>query len=336
MKLAIVGEAWGAEEAKVRMPFVGASGYLLDQLLKSAGIARHECLITNVFNLKPEPTSDIANLCGPKCDSDLPAISTGKYLRREFYGELERLANELNAARPNLVLALGGTALWAFTGVSAISKNRGAVLRSTGAIHAALSGYKILPTFHPAAIFRDYSLLPIAYADFAKAAREREFPEIIRPQRRIYIEPSISDLDQFLIRWRDAKFLAIDIETRGDAITCIGFAPTTTEALVIPFEDLRKQGGSYWPTPFQEKQALARVRNFCQLPARKVFQNGLYDLHFLWRRYGITVANPSDDTMLLHHALQPESPKGLAFLGSIYTNEASWKLMRTQTIKKEG
>ena len=32
--------------------------------------------------------------------------------------------------------------------------------------------------------------------------------------------------------------------------------------------------------------------------------------------------------MLLHHALQPESEKGLAFLGSVYTNEASWKMMR--------
>jgi hypothetical protein len=39
--------------------------------------------------------------------------------------------------------------------------------------------------------------------------------------------------------------------------------------------------------------------------------------------------------MLLHHALQPESEKGLGFLGSVYTNEASWKLMRTSTIKRD-
>jgi hypothetical protein len=42
--------------------------------------------------------------------------------------------------------------------------------------------------------------------------------------------------------------------------------------------------------------------------------------------------------MLLHHALQPESPKGLDFLGSVYTEEASWKLMRPrgkQTIKRD-
>jgi len=42
--------------------------------------------------------------------------------------------------------------------------------------------------------------------------------------------------------------------------------------------------------------------------------------------------------MLLHHALQPESLKGLGYLGSIYTNEHNWKIMRdrvTKTIKRD-
>jgi len=76
------------------------------------------------------------------------------------------------------------------------------------------------------------------------------------------------------------------------------------------------------------------VRRWCQKPS--VFQNGLYDIHFLWRRYGISVPNAIDDTMLMHHAFQPEMEKGLGFLASIYTDEQSWKFMRkTDTIKKE-
>ena len=44
----------------------------------------------------------------------------------------------------------------------------------------------------------------------------------------------------------------------------------------------------------------------------------------------------ADDTMLMHHAMQPEMEKGLAFLGSVYTDEASWKFRRkNQTIKQE-
>jgi len=51
------------------------------------------------------------------------------------------------------------------------------------------------------------------------------------------------------------------------------------------------------------------------------------------------VRNAEHDTMLLSHALHPESPKGLAFLGSVYTDESAWKLnirlKHKGTIKKE-
>ena len=40
--------------------------------------------------------------------------------------------------------------------------------------------------------------------------------------------------------------------------------------------------------------------------------------------------------MLAHHALQPESAKGLGFMGSIYTDEGAWKQERkVSTIKKD-
>ena len=51
---------------------------------------------------------------------------------------------------------------------------------------------------------------------------------------------------------------------------------------------------------------------------------------------GLRTYGASEDTMLLHHALQPESLKSLGFLGSVYTDEGSWKGMRkTETIKAD-
>ena len=156
----------------------------------------------------------------------------------------------------------------------------------------------------------------------------------------IYTEPLLHDLVRFEAdHIRDAKYLSVDIETRDNQITCIGFAPATNIALVVPFEDLRKPGGSYWGSLEAELAAWEWVRHVLDGPVPKVFQNGLYDLHRLWRSYGIPVKNVEHDTMLLHHALQPESPKGLDYLGSIYTNEAAWKLTirmkHKETIKKE-
>jgi len=69
----------------------------------------------------------------------------------------------------------------------------------------------------------------------------------------------------------------------------------------------------------------------------KLFQNGLYDIPFILRTTGIAVQGAAHDTMLLHHALQPESLKGLGFLGSIYTDHGPWKVERkgTDTIKRD-
>lgn len=337
-KIAIIGEAWGEHEERLRSPFVGPSGYELTRMLSEAGIHRADCFLTNVFNLRPRPNNDIENLCVAKSDtsaaSGLPPLKAGKYLRAEFLPELQRLLQELRDLRPNLCIALGNTAAWALLHNSGISKIRGTITEAS-----ALRGFKVLPTYHPAAILREWSLRHVTVLDFMKAKREAEFPEIRRPERTVYIEPSLQDLGEFYAQHvATSNRLSIDIETRGNQITCFGVATSPSVAIVVPFVDDRKPGGSYWASELDELSAWGWVRAVCAAPAPKVFQNGLYDIHFLWRAYGIPVVNPEDDTMLLHHALMPESEKGLGFLGSVYTNEASWKMMRARgktTIKRE-
>ena len=320
----IVGEAWGAEEERARLPFVGVSGRELSKMLSQAGINRHQCFLTNVFNLRPQPSNDIKNLCGPKATAipGRPRLQQGKYIRAEFAPELARLSDEVHSQRPNLIIALGGTASWALLHDGRISKIRGAIASSP-------LGPKVLPTYHPAAVLRDWSLRTVTLLDLIKARTEAAFPEIRRPHREIWIEPSLNDLEIFNERFIEpCQRLAFDIETAGPQITCVGFAPNERVSIVVPFVDYRREGGNYWPTHGDEKAAWEFVRLVLESDKLKLAQNGLYDVHYLWRQYGIAVRNFCDDTMLLHHSLQPESPKSLGFLGSIYTNEASWKLMR--------
>lgn len=333
-EIVIVGEAWGENEERERTPFVGASGYHLTQMLSEAGIHRADCYLTNCFNLRPRPTNAIENLC-QKEKTNLPPMSKGAYLRPEFYPELERLYREIREHKPNLILALGGTATWAFTHTGGITKIRGTVTQAT----VGTPGVKLLPTYHPAAVLREWSLRHVTVMDFIKAKREAAYPEVIRPKRTIFIEPTLAEIEWFINEHLiNADQITFDIETSGDQITCIGFAPSPSVALCIPFCDPRRENGSFWPTPEEEKMAWDAVRRILGLPQRKIGQNTLYDIHFLWRGYGISVVNYTEDTMLLHHSLQPECEKGLGFLGSVYTNEASWKLMRTRgkhTIKKD-
>ena len=336
-QIAIVGEAWGREEEKARAPFVGGSGYELTKMLKEAGIHRADCFLTNVFNLHP-PSNDLSFLCGPKVQA-IPGYPkllrgrdkshnyyTGDYVRRNFLPELERLSDELIEADPNIVVALGNTALWALTGKTTISKLRGATVLST---HCA-AGFKVLPTYHPAAVLRQWNLRPIAVIDFQKSLRESEFGDIRRPIREIWIEPTLEDIYEFHRSFIEGvPLISVDIETSGRSITCLGIAPSRSRAIVIPFYSRKGLGRNYWSTAKLEREVWGYISELLGDPSQgKLFQNGMYDIAFLWRAMGIKVANAMEDTMLLHYSLQPESLKGLGFLGSVYTDEGSWKDMR--------
>lgn len=334
--IALVGEAYGADEERERRPFVGAAGKELNRLLAEAGIHRADCLVTNVFNLRPKGNK-IENFCGDKKGSlvGYPALAKSKYVRKEFEPELKRLADELCEANPNIVVALGNTPMWALTGQTTISRFRGTTVLSSKCV----AGFKVLPTYHPASLFKgpeQWANRPIIVADLTKAKRESTFPEIRRVRREIWIEPEEEDIYEFFRSHVNlADLLSVDIETSGREITCIGFAPSRSLALVVPFYDAKRKDRNYWPTADHERRVWSFLRSILESPRpRKLFQNGLYDIAFLYKGYGIRVAGAAEDTMLLHYSLQPESLKSLGFMGSVYCDEGAWKEMRKGTTNK--
>lgn len=334
MNMALIGEAWGEREERERKAFVGSSGWLLDQVLTEVGVRRADCFLTNVFNLRPEGNK-IEKLCGPKAMAipGYPPLGKAGYVRKEFINELIRLKKELEYINPHVIVALGNTASWALLGKTMISKTRGVVQLSS----LTVQGFKVLPTYHPAAIMRMWTLRPVVVMDMFKAKRESAYPDVRRPKRQIWISPTVEDILEYDRRYiQPAANLSVDIETVGDIITMVGFAPDKSTAIVIPFVDNSRKGRTYWPTADVECRVWKIVRDILGRPTPKTFQNGLYDIAFLWRRYGIRTYGMENDTMLLHHALQPESLKGLGFLGSVYTDEGAWKQMReVKTIKRE-
>lgn len=334
VKIALVGEAYGEAEEYLKTPFVGQSGQELTRILADAGISRDDCFITNVFNIRPKD-NDLKHLCVPAKDPNrapgLPPIDTGKYVRAEYLPEIHRLAEEIRIQRPNVTVALGNTACWALLNTSGISK-----LRGTTAVSSLVSGAKILPTYHPAAILRQWDLRAVTVADLMKAKRESEFPEIRRTRRELWLNPSLKDLAWFFYLYiKHAPSCVFDIETmvlgNRRQIDCIGFAPSPTLAINIPFFDPRKPpSNNYWPTLREEQAALRWVRHVLTCGTPMIAQNGMYDISWLWRDYGLTIPAFDEDTMLLHHALQPEAPKSLGFLGSVYCDEMAWKTLNSK------
>lgn len=348
-RIALVGEAFGEQEDLTGLPFIGASGQELSRLLREAGLERSEVLLTNVLALRPFvdagngvklKTNDFAAMCcGREALPDGYAarpLRPGLYLRPEFLPEVNRLYAELQEVRPNLVICLGGTALWALTGSGAIGTLRGTIMSASGPAggHQGVGGetvgspLKVLPTYHPSYLFKQWSHRPVVLADLMKAKHEAQFPEIRRPSRRILVSPTLQEVRDWVfetLQRIQPPMLAVDIETARGQITMIGFARSREDALVVPF--VFPWGESWWEDIEDELHVRALCQELLASAVPKVFQNGLYDIQWLMDE-GFELRSCAEDTMLLHHSLYPELQKGLGFLGSIYSSEPAWKLMR--------
>lgn len=325
----IIGEAPGEQEELRGVPFVGASGELLRELLAEAGIEYTACSVTNVFLERP-PNNDLTAWCVPKKelprDYSHPPLASGKYLHPDHLPAISRLWDEIAHVNSNLLLLLGGTATWAVLSQPKITPIRGVVTTARG--------WKVLPTFHPAAVLRMWDNRPIVVADLQRAARESRTRAVTRVERTVFIPESPEEI----LPWIDARLgpsvLAVDVETSSRQISVMGFATSPREALSIPI--LRRDGTSVW-THDEEIRVWRAIREILLRPVPKVFQNGVYDIQYIWRIHGLAIAGEIHDTMLLHHAMFPEMKKSLGFLGSIYTDAPAWKTLRDNfaTSKRE-
>ena len=317
---------------EVRLNKMLAGDYILGKVCKLAGIKLEDCMLTHVFQRRPaqenlqnffHKRSEYKALCkGTEWRTPYPSSTLG-FLKQEAQPHLERLYKEINDIKPNVILALGAVSLWAFTGYDKIGTYRGALISSnTSHINDDI---KIVPSYALSSVARNYALRSIMYSDFKKALQESETTDIVNIERELWIEPSINDLDEFkedFIKKDNAKQpLSFDIETAGGRITCIGFAPSPTHAIVVPFTY------GYWKND-DETKAWDWVRDLLEdKQIVKVAQNQSYDVSWLKYKQNIDVKGIVHDTMHAQHSLQPEMEKGLGFLGSIYTNEGAWKTL---------
>jgi uracil-DNA glycosylase len=347
-RIAIIGEAWGEQEALVGKPFFGPAGQELTRMLHEAGIDRNSCLLLNLFNFRPA-NNDISTLCTKRNEVDRayadlraglvrefpdfpwpntydwPAMGRpGSFLSPSFLSHLATLVRRLQAYKPDLVFLLGNTPAWALLRRTGIGKIRGYEYKSP-----YLDSARCIPTYHPAAVLRQYSHRPLVVADFSKGLRLHQQGGAggsVLP-RTLWVKPGLDDLSAW---WTEhvrsvSTHVAVDIETAGRQITSIAFG-TSTSAICIPFVcDDRTVPVSYWPTFESEVRALEIIREWLGSENPKIFQNALYDLQWIWRVWGFPTRGCIDDTMLVQHALQPEMAKDLGFLGSAYTDERAWK-----------
>jgi len=317
-RIVIVGEAPGKEEEVQGQPFVGSSGRLFNEILASVGIARNECYITNVVKTRPK-----GNNFGEFYYD---------YRRTKPMRELElawvELRKEVKERKPNITIALGGEALRALTGKKSIDAYRGTLL-------LGINCSKILPTYHPAYVLRQYHHRAIVEMDLKKAIRHSKSPKLEVPAKNFVTDPSFTTvIDTLQFIKTNKKIIAFDIETLGSHVRCLGFAWSKENAICVPFASAKgrnKPGSSilflgdsnftsHWAEQ-QEQEIINLIGKIFEDPSiRKIAQNFPFDSTILARDFGFKIYGLQMDTLVAFHCLYSELPKSLDFLNSIYTD----------------
>ena len=252
----------------------------------------------------------------PAAEAANPLHKQLGYLRSTYLPHYEEARRRCREAP--LVVAMGDLSLWALTGERMLD-HRGTI--------CYWDGLRIIPTHHPRAIIKDHSLLPVLAMDLRKAWQESRKPHSVFPRRTIHIVESVRDMERATKDILAAGRFAFDIETSKGQITMICFALSSSRVYVVPIFNPT----NCWSEE-DEVHIWAHIQILMASPCVKIAHNAVYDLTYL-EAAGIHTRFPVDDTMLLSHSNEIEWQKSLGFLGSIYCNEKSWKLMRVGKVK---
>ncbi|MHB1864931.1 MAG: uracil-DNA glycosylase family protein [Candidatus Saccharimonadales bacterium] len=159
--IVFIGEAPGKNEDLKGLPFVGAAGKFLDEMLDIIGLNRSDVYITNIVKYRPPNNRD-----------PLPSEKSAfiPYLRMQ-----------LEIIKPKIVVTLGRHSMNCFLPGMHISDIHGQPKRITLAASGKLkNGLKvvIMPLFHPAAalyngqmrqtLIEDFSLIPNVIESISK------------------------------------------------------------------------------------------------------------------------------------------------------------------------
>jgi uracil-DNA glycosylase family 4 len=143
--LMFVGEAPGAKEDENGIPFVGAAGKLLDELLAEVGMARADVFVANVLKCRPPGNRD-----------PLPA---------EIDNCQDYLMRQVELIAPRVICTLGNFATKLLRGdPTGISRLHGQAEIVTVGNRAV----RLYPLYHPAAALYTRALLDTLRADVAR------------------------------------------------------------------------------------------------------------------------------------------------------------------------
>ena len=152
-----IGEAPGQNEDRLKRPFVGRGGQLLDRMIADIGWQRGDVYITNIVKRRPPENRDPSP--------------------EEIAAYRPYLARQIEIIGPNVIVTLGRFAMNYFLPLAKITRDRGRGFLVDGRI--------IFPILHPAAALRSTEMMKAFEEDF------RKLPAVLRGETAPVPPPAI-------------------------------------------------------------------------------------------------------------------------------------------------
>ena len=148
--IVFIGEAPGKNEDEQGLPFVGAAGKFLNEMLASINLKRENVYITNIVKYRPPNNRD------PLPDE-----------KRVFW---PYLVHQLEVIDPRIIVTLGRHSMGYFLPKTRISQIHGQPQRIRLTEGSKSYDWVILPLYHPAAALYNGSLRATLMTDFKQLA----------------------------------------------------------------------------------------------------------------------------------------------------------------------
>ena len=275
----------------------GRSGYALHQLLNQANIPVSECLITYCHEV-----IDNKNLINTKGVMS----QAGNEIKSQVLNRLGKLVG-------NIVVPVGSFSCSVLTGDHRLKLNRGSLTYNNEIKK------KVLPVMTPTSVAYVPADRLMCIWDLRKAKQHSTEETYKEPERTLHINPSVTEVENFLqyCKMSDNPIVSVDIETLNGAVFCIGFAPNADTAMCVNFDN----------RTLEEEVQLWRLCTdlLIDTSVTKLGQNFIFDMWFLAFKHNCFVAGPIEDTMVAHHIVYPDLPKGLGVLTTLHTDEPYYK-----------
>lgn len=304
-KIVFVGDCPSPEDEHTLEPFSSSVGSMLSQLLRNSNINRGDVWLTNVCKSHVIPNE--------KGKRKVPFEVRCKLSDIDYQKSIQELLVELQSLQPNVICALGSSALAAIIGKKNLKDYRGSILQGMG--------FKVIGTYHPSDLLYQENDVnaswckEIALFDFRRVVQESQSRNLELPNRILEICESSAQLYDFKQRYKNYNDPSIDIEARNCIPICLGISYSSSEGLTIPLWNgvTNSDLSSTWIL-------LADILS----QSLAVGQNFGYDRDKI-KRLGLILKGLKSDVMLKSFAINPELPKNLAFNTSIYTREPFYK-----------